>query len=96
MCVAISLSPRLNHTSPPSLSNCCKTVNVSPRIPHPLHGVTQTRERIHDRIEVGGNIEAMEDEIVGGVADDGQLGGIDFVAKAFNQLSTARAAGEND
>ena len=38
----------------------------------------------------------MEDEIVGGIANDSQFGGIDFVAKAFNQLSTARAAGEND
>src|SRR4029077_14735174 len=61
-----------------------------------LHGITQTRERIHDRIEVGGDIKAMEHDIVGGVAHDGQLGGIDFVAKAFNQLSTARSAGEND
>src|SRR5207245_3970840 len=55
-----------------------------------LHGITQTSERIHDRIEVGRNIKAMEDEVVGGVANDGQLSGIDFVTKDLNKLRTNR------
>ena len=38
----------------------------------------------------------MQDEIVGGITNDSQLGSIDFVAKAFNELGTTRAAGEND
>ncbi len=58
--------------------------------------IAQARQRVSDRVDIGRNMEAVNDRVVAGIADDGELSGIDFSGEAFDELGAAGAAGESD
>ena len=53
-------------------------------------------QSVGDRIEIGGDVEPPPLEIVPGVADDGEVRGIDHGGETPDQLGGSGAAGEDD
>jgi hypothetical protein len=53
-------------------------------------------EGVHDRVEVGGDVEAPVGEVVAGVDDEGEGVGRDHLGEAVGEARAADAAAEGD
>ena len=96
MCVAKSRSPSRNHVSSPYLREHLSADQVSSRTPQPVSSLAKPRQRVHDRVKVGRDVQAMKLEIVAGVDDDAQPDRIAQLGKAVGHARTAETAGEHD
>ena len=67
---------------------------VAPNTPT-FHVIAEAREGVHDRVKIRRDVKAVQDEIVGRVADDGQLFRIELVAEALNEFGAAGAPGQS-
>ena len=92
---ARSRSPRLNHTSCPSARRRVHDrEGVVAQAPAAL--VDQIGEPEGDEVGVGGDVGAVDLDVIAGVGDHGQARGVDDVGHAPRELGAAGAAGEND
>src|ERR1041385_1195340 len=60
-----------------------------------LFSVNAPRERVRDRVQVGRDVQPVQNDIVAGVADDRELFRRGFVRQALDQLRAAGASREN-
>ena len=91
---ARSRSPRLNHTSSPSSRSPSITSKVSPA-QAPAALVDAVGQPVEDEVGIGGDVGAVDLDVVGGVGDDDELVA-DHVEHAAGELGPARPAGQDD
>ena len=70
------------------------TVNVSPRRPQPRSSMRSASQKVHE-VRVGGDVGAVDLDVVAGVGDHDELGAGD-VEQPARELGAAGAAGEDD
>ncbi len=68
-CVARSRSPRRNQSSPPRRSSSPMTVQLSSATPHPVSRLSISGQRVGDRVDVGTDVQAVQDHVVADVDD---------------------------
>ena len=95
MAMARSRSPRLNQTSTPSSRSPSMTAKVSPFQP-PAALVDPVSQPEGDEIGVGGDVGAVDLDVVAGVGHYDQVVGTDHVEHPARQLRPAGPAGEHD
>ena len=92
--ISRSSSPRLNQTSSPRARSRSMAWNVSPSRPQPRASMRSASQN-SDQVRVGGDVGAVDLDVVAGVGHDDQLVA-DDVEHPARELRAAGAAGEDD
>jgi hypothetical protein len=59
-------------------------------------GIAYPCKGIHNRVQIGRDMETVQDDVVSSITNDYQLLGLDLLTQPFDELGAACAAGEDN